>query len=108
MPGWDVDSAYYGKWELDLDLDSAGQSTSASVEYKVVPERHRGEEKDSSSQLNDSHAAFWDKLKSSAEKKLGPNDAEKFCKAFQQVYRRLVHEELSLEAAQAFVNYLGK
>ncbi|KAL3653309.1 hypothetical protein CASFOL_002990 [Castilleja foliolosa] len=34
--------------------------------------------------------AFWGKLKLAAEKKVGVADAEKFCKAFQQVYKKLV------------------
>lgn len=47
---------------------------------------------------------FWDKLKSSAEKKVGPAEAKRFCDAFQKIYHKLVHEELSREAIESFLN----
>uniref|UniRef100_A0A7N0THC6 Uncharacterized protein n=1 Tax=Kalanchoe fedtschenkoi TaxID=63787 RepID=A0A7N0THC6_KALFE len=47
---------------------------------------------------------FWKKLKSAAEKKVGRVDAERFCKAFQKVYKKTVFEELSLDAARSFLN----
>ncbi|XP_071703296.1 uncharacterized protein [Rutidosis leptorrhynchoides] len=52
----------------------------------------------------DGQDAFWEKLKVAAAKKVGNDDAEQFVKAFQHVYRKLVFEELSLSAAQRFVN----
>ncbi|CAH1435859.1 uncharacterized protein LOC111897483 [Lactuca sativa] len=52
----------------------------------------------------DGQDAFWQKLKIAAAKKVGNADAEGFVKAFQHVYRKLVFEELSLTAAQRFVN----
>ncbi|KAG9154115.1 hypothetical protein Leryth_000598 [Lithospermum erythrorhizon] len=48
--------------------------------------------------------AFWNKLKAAAEKKVGTTDAERFCKAFKQVYEKLVYEELSQDAAQSLMN----
>ncbi|XP_057801623.1 uncharacterized protein LOC131016858 isoform X1 [Salvia miltiorrhiza] len=38
----------------------------------------------------DNNEAFWRKLKAAAEQKVGAADAERFCKAFQQVYKKLV------------------
>ncbi|XP_024971215.1 uncharacterized protein LOC112509863 [Cynara cardunculus var. scolymus] len=52
----------------------------------------------------DGQDAFWEKLKAAAANKVGNADAEEFVKAFQHVYRKLVFEELSLTAAQRFVN----
>ncbi|KAK4419644.1 hypothetical protein Salat_2377300 [Sesamum alatum] len=52
----------------------------------------------------DNREAFWGKLKSAAEQKMGAADADRFCKAFQQVYKKLVYEELSLDAARSFIN----
>ncbi|CAH9103128.1 unnamed protein product [Cuscuta epithymum] len=52
----------------------------------------------------DNHDAFWDKVMLVAEKQLGAEEAEKFCKSFQEVYKKLVFEELSLDAARKFLN----
>ncbi|BBN68215.1 hypothetical protein Prudu_336S000100 [Prunus dulcis] len=35
---------------------------------------------------------------------VGEAEAERFCKAFQQIHKKLVYEELSLDAAQKFLN----
>ncbi|KAF2291877.1 hypothetical protein GH714_035965 [Hevea brasiliensis] len=35
---------------------------------------------------------------------MGAAEAKKFCNAFQQVHRRLVYEELSLDAARSIIN----
>ncbi|KAB1215568.1 hypothetical protein CJ030_MR4G017898 [Morella rubra] len=50
------------------------------------------------------HDAFWGKLKLAAERKVGAAAAERFCKAFQQIHKKLVREELSLDAARSFIN----
>ncbi|CAN6560178.1 unnamed protein product [Malus baccata var. baccata] len=47
---------------------------------------------------------FWGKLKLVAERKVGAAEAERFCKAFQRIHKRLVCEGLSLDAAQKFLN----
>ncbi|KAG6411389.1 hypothetical protein SASPL_129470 [Salvia splendens] len=52
----------------------------------------------------DNTEAFWGKLKAAAEKKVGAADAEIFCKAFQQVYKKLVYEELTTDAAKRIMN----
>ncbi|KAF9592157.1 hypothetical protein IFM89_012586 [Coptis chinensis] len=45
---------------------------------------------------------FWEKLKLAAERAVGAAKAERFCKAFQSVHRKLVCEELSMDAAESF------
>ncbi|XP_057801627.1 uncharacterized protein LOC131016858 isoform X2 [Salvia miltiorrhiza] len=52
----------------------------------------------------DNNEAFWRKLKAAAEQKVGAADAERFCKAFQQVYKKLVYEELTTDAARIIMN----
>ncbi|WCJ20555.1 hypothetical protein M5689_002777 [Euphorbia peplus] len=53
---------------------------------------------------SDRQDAFWEKLRFVAEKKLGPMEAKRFCDAFQRVHRKLVYEELSLDAACSLLN----
>ncbi|XP_075522051.1 uncharacterized protein LOC142555195 isoform X5 [Primulina tabacum] len=53
---------------------------------------------------NANHEGFWGKLMLAAEQKVGAAEAERFCKAFQQVYEKLVYEELPLDAARKFIN----
>ncbi|KAK9147871.1 hypothetical protein Scep_006628 [Stephania cephalantha] len=48
--------------------------------------------------------SFWEKLKSAAEGKVGAEEADKFCKAFQSVVKKLVYEELSVEGAASFIS----
>ncbi|KAK1280867.1 hypothetical protein QJS04_geneDACA015004 [Acorus gramineus] len=47
---------------------------------------------------------FWEKLRLAAERKVGPTKAEQFCKAFQRVHKKLVHEELTVDAAQRIMD----
>ncbi|KAK1292891.1 hypothetical protein QJS10_CPB17g01684 [Acorus calamus] len=47
---------------------------------------------------------FWEKLRLAAERKVGPSKAEQFCKAFQRVHKKLVHEELTVDAAQRILD----
>ncbi|MED6109794.1 hypothetical protein PIB30_036909 [Stylosanthes scabra] len=54
-------------------------------------------------QGNNSHS-FWSKLKSEAAKKVGPEEAERFCKAFQRIHKKLVYEELNSDAGRNFIN----
>ncbi|CAL5347448.1 unnamed protein product [Camellia sinensis] len=39
-----------------------------------------------------------------AEKKVGAAKAEQFCKAFRSIHKKLVYEEMSLDAARSFVS----
>ncbi|RAL45902.1 hypothetical protein DM860_006056 [Cuscuta australis] len=52
---------------------------------------------------SNSHDAFWDKVKLVAEKQVGPEEAERFLRNFQEVYRKVVYEELSSDAARKFL-----
>ncbi|CAJ1971243.1 unnamed protein product [Sphenostylis stenocarpa] len=59
--------------------------------------------KDSEKQGINQHDSFWSKLKSEAAKKVGAEEADIFCKAFQQIHQKLVNEVLSLDAARSFL-----
>ncbi|XP_022863449.1 uncharacterized protein LOC111383567 isoform X1 [Olea europaea var. sylvestris] len=85
--------------DYHMDLDGSRQSTSLSAQTEV-------EWEDAWDGDND-REAFWDKLKLAATEKMGPAEAERFCKAFQRVYNKLVYEELTLDAARKFVNSSG-
>ncbi|KAJ8551328.1 hypothetical protein K7X08_000698 [Anisodus acutangulus] len=78
-----------------LELDASSQSTSQSKQKEEVKQSPDSQSKGE---------AFWGKLKAAAEKKMNPAEAEEFCKSFRQVYRKLVDEELSLEAARSLLN----
>ncbi|XP_004250904.2 uncharacterized protein [Solanum lycopersicum] len=93
-----------------LDLDASSQSTSQSKqkeEWYQVKQLQDGQSKgcvvESNTRAMGHGEAFWGKLKEAAEKKMNPAEAEEFCKTFRQVYRKLVDEELSLEAAQSLL-----
>ncbi|MQL99264.1 hypothetical protein Taro_031988, partial [Colocasia esculenta] len=45
---------------------------------------------------------FWQKLRLAAEKKVGPMEAEKFCKAFKRVHAKLVSEESNFDVVKKF------
>ncbi|CAL0307473.1 unnamed protein product [Lupinus luteus] len=85
---------------------SSRQIASGSAQDEVVKEWHDAwDERDNGFQSqgiqNDS---FWRKLNSEAAEKVGAEEAERFCKAFKQIHKKLVYEELSLDAAQSFIN----
>ncbi|KAI6669643.1 hypothetical protein NL676_004528 [Syzygium grande] len=92
------------------DEDSSGQSASRSARDSLVltVKELRG----ASAEVEDSEPrnvgeqsdAFWGKLLLAAERKVGAAEAERFCEAFRQVHRKLVFEELTLDAAQKFIN----
>ncbi|KAM3202540.1 putative protein isoform X1 [Capsicum annuum] len=89
-----------------LDLDASSQSTSQSEQKEELYQVKQLQDDQSkggieSNTRSKGHGeAFWGKLKAAAEKKMNPAEVEEFCKAFRQVYRKLVDEELSLEAAR--------
>ncbi|XP_034687328.1 uncharacterized protein LOC117915757 [Vitis riparia] len=93
--------------DYHADLESSRQSTSQSSQDGALKGQNsldEGNGREIEIQGINLHDAFWEKLKVVAERKVGPVEAERFCKAFQQVHRKLVYEELSLEAARNFVN----
>ncbi|KMT14630.1 hypothetical protein BVRB_4g073990 isoform A [Beta vulgaris subsp. vulgaris] len=88
------------------ESESSGQSTSQAP---TPPMDEVNEWQDAwSDQETTSRGVFWDKLKSAAERMVGPEEAEDFCDAFQRIYRKLVHEELSKEVMQNFLNSSGR
>ncbi|KAJ6984934.1 hypothetical protein NC653_023047 [Populus alba x Populus x berolinensis] len=62
------------------------------------------DKKEINNQAIDIQDAFWEKLKLAVEKKVGAAEAERFSKAFHEVHRKLVYEELSLDAACRFIS----
>ncbi|KAJ8768614.1 hypothetical protein K2173_023518 [Erythroxylum novogranatense] len=82
-------------------------STSTSGPSEVIKkwqDAWEGEdENEKENQAIDVNDPFWKKLKLAAEKKLGAAEAERFCMAFQEVHRKLVYEDLSLDAARDFL-----
>ncbi|XP_045831857.1 uncharacterized protein LOC123923216 [Trifolium pratense] len=78
-------------------------SRSAQEELNEWHDAWNENDKDFENQGTSKHDSFWSKLKSEAAKKVGTEEAERFCKAFQQVHKRLVNEELSLDVARNFV-----
>ncbi|GAA0139741.1 hypothetical protein LIER_01228 [Lithospermum erythrorhizon] len=90
----------------DFHFDSGASSQSSSHKTRNV-EATAFQDSDwgnSDIKIQGYQDAFWNKLKAAAEKKVGTTDAERFCKAFKQVYEKLVYEELSQDAAQSLMN----
>ncbi|XP_024012243.1 uncharacterized protein LOC112086764 [Eutrema salsugineum] len=92
----------------DLDSSSSKQSTSQSIVEREVNERHDApsvvEPKDLKDRETDQDTVtFWDKLKTAAAKKVGEVEAERFCKAFEKLHKKLVYEELDPEAAKRYL-----
>ncbi|CAA6661964.1 unnamed protein product [Spirodela intermedia] len=52
---------------------------------------------------DDAADPFWEKLKSAAEIKVGPEAAAKFCKAFQTVHKK-VSEDQNSEVIRRYVD----
>ncbi|XP_010491981.1 PREDICTED: uncharacterized protein LOC104769463 [Camelina sativa] len=88
------------------DLDSSRQPTSQSVVDREVSEWHDApsiaEPKDLQDRKTDQDK-FWEKLKAAAGKKVGEVEAERFCKAFEKLHKKLVYEELDPEAAKRYL-----
>ncbi|KAE9596300.1 hypothetical protein Lal_00048764 [Lupinus albus] len=79
-------------------------SGSAQDELKEWHDAWDERDKDFENQGTNQHGSFWSKLKSEAALKVGAEEAERFCKAFQQIHKKLVYEELSLDTARSFIN----
>ncbi|XP_013629156.1 PREDICTED: uncharacterized protein LOC106335234 [Brassica oleracea var. oleracea] len=90
-------------YRADLDSSSSKQSTSLSVvEREEVSEWHDAPSVVEREDLKDQDT-FWDHLKAAAEKKVGEVEAERFCKAFEKLHKKLVYEELNPEAAKRYL-----
>ncbi|XP_033137892.1 uncharacterized protein LOC103846654 isoform X5 [Brassica rapa] len=87
---------------VDLDSSDSNQSTSQSVvEREQVSV---GEPKDLKDCRTDQDTfTFWDKLRAAAAKKVGEVEAERFCKAFEKLHKKLVYEELDPETAKRYL-----
>ncbi|CAL5190434.1 unnamed protein product [Lathyrus oleraceus] len=85
-------------------LASGSGSQSAQEELNEWHDAWNEKDRDFENQGINKHDSFWSKLKSEAAKKVGTEEAEKFCQAFQQIHKRLVNEELSLDSARNLVN----
>ncbi|KAM3692645.1 hypothetical protein ACB098_08G103100 [Castanea mollissima] len=95
--------------DYHAESEASRESTSKSMQNEAVKEWQsawdEGDNNEVENQGTSVHDdAFWEKLKSAAERKVGAVEAERFCKAFQRVHSKLVHEELSLDAARSFLN----
>ncbi|XP_073050834.1 uncharacterized protein [Primulina eburnea] len=82
--------------DYHADLDSSRQLTRSSESEEVNEHQDAGTSKST-------REVFWGKLMLAAEQKVGAAEAERFCKAFQQVYEKLVYQ-LPLDAARKFIN----
>ncbi|KAG6629806.1 hypothetical protein I3843_14G111300 [Carya illinoinensis] len=92
--------------DYHVELEASRESTSRSSQSEVIKEWQDAWDEGNrvENQGISQHDAFWGKLKLAVERKVGAADAERFCKAFQQIHKKLVHEELSFDAAQSFIN----
>ncbi|XP_050369405.1 uncharacterized protein LOC126787596 isoform X2 [Argentina anserina] len=94
--------------DYHAESEKCRESTSKTADSEALKEWQdawdEGENKDMEKETDDVPDAFWDKLKLVAERKVGAAEAERFCKAFQRVHKKLVYEELSLDAAKTFLN----
>ncbi|XP_022153065.1 uncharacterized protein LOC111020658 [Momordica charantia] len=91
--------------DFHAETDLCGESASKSPKCEVGGWQDAWNEDKEKSKIQglDLHDAFWKKLKLAAEKKVGEEEAEKFCSSFQQIHSRLVNEELDLDAARSFL-----
>ncbi|KAH0888106.1 hypothetical protein HID58_050535 [Brassica napus] len=77
-----------------------------SRDYREVSEWHDAPSVVEPEDLKDrktNQDTFWDQLKAAAEKKVGEVEAERFCKAFEKLHKKLVYEELNPEAAKRYL-----
>ncbi|XP_009121864.1 uncharacterized protein LOC103846654 isoform X1 [Brassica rapa] len=96
---------------VDLDSSDSNQSTSQSVVERECDETWNhlkqvsvGEPKDLKDCRTDQDTfTFWDKLRAAAAKKVGEVEAERFCKAFEKLHKKLVYEELDPETAKRYL-----
>ncbi|ERM99117.1 uncharacterized protein LOC18427146 [Amborella trichopoda] len=80
------------------DTDASRQISSQTEKDEIMEWQDAWAELDMKGnkvQAIDLEDPFWEKLRLAAEKKMNAADAEKFCKAFQSVYKRLVYEAMT-------------
>ncbi|XP_054819265.1 uncharacterized protein LOC129318490 isoform X2 [Prosopis cineraria] len=81
---------------------STSSSRSAQDELKEWQDAWDGGDRELDIKGNE-HDEFWSKLKAVAERKVGAEEAERFCEAFQKIHKKLVYEELTEDAARKFI-----
>ncbi|KAL0648079.1 hypothetical protein Bca4012_046370 [Brassica carinata] len=87
-----------------VDLDSSDSKQSTSSQSVVEREVSVSEPKDLKDCRTDQDTfTFWDKLRAAAAKKVGEVEAERFCKAFEKLHKKLVYEELDPETAKRYL-----
>ncbi|XP_022549312.2 uncharacterized protein LOC106370630 isoform X2 [Brassica napus] len=87
---------------VDLDSSDSKQSTSQSaVEREQVSVGEPIDLKDC--RIDQDTFTFWDKLRAAAAKKVGEVEAERFCKAFEKLHKKLVYEELDPVTAKRYL-----
>ncbi|XP_018446646.1 uncharacterized protein LOC108818244 isoform X2 [Raphanus sativus] len=86
----------------ELDSSSPAQSTSQSIVERE--QLSVDEPKDFKDLKTDQDTfTFWDKLRTAAANKVGEVEAERFCKAFEKLHKKLVYEELDPETAKRYL-----
>ncbi|KAL8156520.1 uncharacterized protein LOC141668661 isoform X2 [Apium graveolens] len=89
------------------DSETSARETSRTIQNEQVDDWQDAWDSESNKDIdinrNEEHDGFWEKLRLAAAKKLGAAEADRFCKGFQLVHKKLVYEELSLDAAQRFL-----
>ncbi|PIA59971.1 hypothetical protein AQUCO_00400686v1 [Aquilegia coerulea] len=89
----------------ESDLSRESTSRTATDEMSEWQDAWGEEDKKvTESQGVDRDDPFWEKLKLAAESKVGATEAEKFCRAFQTVHKKLVCEELRKDASPSYNN----
>nr|VDD33973.1 unnamed protein product [Brassica oleracea] len=94
-----------------VDLDSSVSKQSTSVVEQECDETWNHSKQVSVSEPKDlkdcrtdqDTFTFWDKLRAAAAKKVGEVEAERFCKAFEKLHKKLVYEELDPETAKRYL-----
>ncbi|KAJ4882967.1 Uncharacterized protein Rs2_33060 [Raphanus sativus] len=95
----------------ELDSSSPAQSTSQSIverecdgTWNHSKQLSVDEPKDFKDLKTDQDTfTFWDKLRTAAANKVGEVEAERFCKAFEKLHKKLVYEELDPETAKRYL-----
>nr|ACU16886.1 unknown [Glycine max] len=78
--------------DYTAEASSSKQIASGSAQNEVKEWQDAWDErdKDFEKQGINQQDSFWSKLKSEAARKVGAEEAERFCKAFQQIHKKLV------------------
>ncbi|KAJ3698115.1 hypothetical protein LUZ61_001820 [Rhynchospora tenuis] len=84
----------------------AEAASSSGTASSITEEKQRREVQNE--RKSDVEDPFWQKLKTEAERKVGPIKAEQFVRAFRDAHEKLVYKKLSVDAAQSFISRTRK